>query len=126
MPDTKIIITRTDENLPAGHTDKDKANRYRAQMANENHGDLFISIHVNSMEERYQRRIEGYREETYTVTVGKGRKKKKVEKTRSVPIYKSYKLACGRKGTETYIWAVNKYDQKQKSVGSRDDDETVW
>jgi len=123
MPNTKILLTRTDENLPAGYTDKDQANRYRAQMANENHGDLFIAIHVNSMEDRYARRIEGYREETYTVTVGKGRKKKKVEKTRSVPIYKSYKLPCNRKGTETYIWAVNKYDQKQKSVGSRDDDQ---
>jgi len=123
LPNTKIILTRTDENLPAGYTDKDQANRYRAQFANENHGDLFIAIHVNSMEDRYTRKIEGYREETYTVTVGKGKKKRKVEKTRSVPIYKSYKLPCGRKGTETYIWAVNKYDQKQRSVGNRDDDE---
>ena len=123
LPNTKVLLTRTDENLPAGHTDKDNANRYRAQYANDNHGDLFIAIHVNSMEERYTRRIDGYREESYTVTVGKGRKKRKVQKTRSVPIYKSYKLPCGRKGTETYIWAVNKYDQKQKSVGSRDDDE---
>ena len=123
MPDCKILLTRNDENLPDGHTDKDKANRYRAQFANENHGDLFVAIHVNSMEDRYQRRIEGYREETYTVRVGKGKKKRKVEKTRTVPIYKSYKLPCDRHGTETYIWAVNKYDQKQRSVGSRDDDD---
>lgn len=123
LPDCNIIYTRTDENLPAGFTDAKKANRYRAQFANENHGDLFISIHVNNMEDRYQRRIEGYREQTYHVYVGKGKKKKKVEKTRSVPIYKSYKLSCSRKGTETYIWAINKYDQKQKSVGARDADE---
>ncbi len=123
VPDCSILYTRTDRNLPAGLTDKDKANRYRAQFANENHGDLFISIHVNDMDARYQRRIEGYREQTYHVYVGKGKKKKKVEKTRSVPIYKSYKLPCNRKGTETYIWAINKYDQKQQSVGSRDADE---
>lgn len=123
LPDCNVIFTRTDENLPNGLTEVKAANRWRAQFANENHGDLFISIHVNSMEDRYQRRIEGYREETYTVTVGKGRKKRRVEKTRSVPIYKSYKMSCDRAGTETYIWAVNKYDQKQKSVGSRDVDD---
>jgi N-acetylmuramoyl-L-alanine amidase len=123
LPDCNIIFTRTDENLPAGITDPKKANRYRAEFANENHGDLFISIHVNSMEDRYARKIEGYREETYTVKVGRGRKKRRVEKTRSVPIYKSYKLPCDRSGTETYIWAVNKYDQKQQSVGSRDDED---
>lgn len=124
LPDCNIIFTRTDANLPDGMTDRNKANHYRAQMANQNHGDLFIAIHVNSLEDRYQRRIEGYREETYHVYIGKGRKKRKVTKTRSVPIYRSYKLPCNRKGTETYIWAVNKYDQKQQSVGLREDDVT--
>jgi N-acetylmuramoyl-L-alanine amidase len=123
MPDCNILLTRTDENLPGGLKDKNLANRWRANFANENHGDLFISIHVNDLEPRYQRKIEGYRDETYTVTVGKGRKKKRVEKTRSVPIYKSYKLSCDRAGTETYIWAVNKYDQKQNAVGNRDEDQ---
>ena len=123
LPDCNIIYTRTDENLPNGLREVKAANRWRAQFANENHGDLFISIHVNSMEDRYRREIEGHRKETYTVTVGKGRKKRRVERTRSVPIYKSYKLPCERAGTETYIWAVNKYDQKQNAVGSRDDDD---
>jgi N-acetylmuramoyl-L-alanine amidase len=122
LPDCNILLTRTDENLPGGLKDKKVANRWRANFANENHGDLFISIHVNDLEPRYQRKIEGYRDETYTVTVGKGRRKRKVEKTRTVPIYKSYKLSCERSGTETYIWAVNKYDQKQNAVGSRDDE----
>ncbi len=122
LPNTKILMTRTDENLPAGYTNKDEANRYRANFANESHGDLFVAIHVNSMEDHYARKIEGYRDETYYVTVGKGRKKRKVEKVRTVPIYRSYKLPCERHGTETYIWAVNKYDQKQRSVGNRDDD----
>ena len=123
LPDCNILLTRTDENLPGGLKDKDVANRWRAQFANENHGDLFISIHVNDLEPRMQRKIEGYREEKYTVTVGKGRKKRRVAKTRSVPIYKYYKLSCDRAGTETYIWAVNKYDQKQNAVGNRDEDQ---
>lgn len=123
LPETNILFTRTGAELPGGNTDKDLANRYRARMANENHGDLFIAIHVNSLKDRFQRRIEGYRSETYTVSVDRGRKKRKVKKTRSVPIYRYYKLPCNRRGTETYIWAVDKYDQKQRSVGSRDDDE---
>src|SRR4051812_24939674 len=84
LPDCNIIYTRTDENLPNGLKEIKAANRWRAEFANENHGDLFISIHVNDMEARYQRKVEGYRDETYTVTVGKGRKKRKVTKTRSV------------------------------------------
>lgn len=123
LPDCNIIYTRTDENLPAGLTEVKAANRWRAQFANENRGDLFISIHVNTLKDRYERKIEGFRDENITVTVGKGRKKRRVQKRRRVPIYKSYKLSCDRQGTETYIWAVNKYDQKQLSVGSRDDDD---
>lgn len=123
LPDCNIVFTRTDENLPNGLTQVKAANRWRAQFANENHGDLFISIHVNDMEARYQRKVEGHRTETYYATIGKGRKKRRVKRTRTVPIYKSYKLPCDRGGTETYIWAVNKYDQKQNAVGSRDDED---
>lgn len=125
LPECNIIYTRTDENLPNGLTEVKAANRWRAQFANENHGDLFISIHVNNLKDRYERKIEGHRQETYTVYAGKGRKKRKVTKTRVVPIYKSYKLDCNRAGTETYIWAVNKYDQKQNAVGSRNDDDQL-
>jgi N-acetylmuramoyl-L-alanine amidase len=48
MPDVKVIYTRTTDELPGGLTDKNEANRYRAQMANEAKGDLFISIHANA------------------------------------------------------------------------------
>ncbi len=123
LPDCNVMLTRTDENLPGGLTNPKEANRYRAEFANANHGDLFISIHVNTLKDRFQRIVEGYRKEKYKVTVGKGRKKRRVEKTRSVPIYKFYKLACDRSGTETYIWAIDKYDQKQQSVSSRDDEQ---
>lgn len=123
LPDCNILYTRTDENLPNGLTDKNKANRYRAQFANDNHGDLFISIHVNSMVERYEKRVVGHKEETYYTYTGKGKKRKKIKKTRTVPIYKSYKLPCNRQGTETYIWAINKNDQKMESIGAREDEE---
>ena len=123
LPDCNIIYTRTDENLPNGLKEVKAANRWRAKFANDNHGDLFISIHVNDMEERYQRKIEGYKEETYTVHVGKGRKKRKVQRKRAVPVYRAYKLSCSRSGTETYIWAVNKYGQKQQAISNRDDGE---
>ncbi|WP_207493984.1 N-acetylmuramoyl-L-alanine amidase family protein [Aridibaculum aurantiacum] len=126
LPETNILITRTDEGLPAGLTDRNKANRYRADYANDNKGDLFIAIHVNSAAPRYERRLEGYKEETYYVTTGKGKSKKKVEKTRKVPIYKSYKLSCNVRGTETYIWAVNKQDQKQQAINRKDDHEQYF
>lgn len=123
LPNCKIIYTRTSENLPNGLSDKNAANRYRADMANASHGDLFIAIHVNSAAVRYERRVEGYKEETYYVYTGKGKSRKRVAKKRTVPIYKSYKLPCNVKGTETYIWAVNKNDQKTRSVGARDDEQ---
>lgn len=123
LPDCNILLTRTDENLPGGLLDPREANRYRANFANQNRGDLFISIHVNSLKDRFLRKTVGHRKETYIATVGKGRKRRKVKKTRIVPIYKYDKLDCDRQGTETYIWAVDKYDQKQESVGSRDNEE---
>lgn len=125
LPDCKIIYTRTNKYLPEGMSDKNKANRYRADMANKNHGDLFIAIHVNSAAERYERRIVGETQQTYYETVGKGKKKKKIKKTRTVPVYKSFKLPCNRKGTETYIWAIDKNDQKMESIGARDNDEMI-
>src|ERR1700733_13203453 len=41
FPEMKIVETRTDENIVPLHR--------RAEIANENHGDLFISIHCNAM-----------------------------------------------------------------------------
>ncbi len=121
LPNCKVIYTRTDRNLPNGMTDKNAANRYRAKMANDNHGDLYISIHVNSMADRYRREVVGHKKQTYHTYVGKGKSRKRVTKTRTVPIYKSYKLPCSNAGTETYIWAINKNDQKKEFVGSSEE-----
>lgn len=122
LPDCKIIYTRTDQNLPNNLNDRNDANRLRAKIANENHGDLFIAIHVNSVKLKYHRSVQGYKKQTYYVYSGKGKKRKKIPKTRTVPIYKYTKLPCGIKGTETYIWAVNKNDQKKQFVNSNEEE----
>ncbi len=122
LPDCKIVYTRTNENLPQGLMNKNEANRLRAKIANENRGDLFISIHLNSAADRYSKKITGYKKETYYTYTGKGKSRKKVAKTRSVPIYKYYRLPCNVSGTETYIWAVNKNDLKKQFVGSNEED----
>src|SRR5215831_19846921 len=121
LPDCKIVYTRTDEDLPEGLQDKNVANRLRAQRANENHGDLFVAIHVNSMEDHYSKTVIGHKKETYYVYSGKGKNRKKTAKTRTVPVYKYTKLPCEIAGTETYIWAVGKNDQKKQFVSDNEE-----
>lgn len=119
LPNTKIIFTRTDEYLPDHLSNKDAALKRRAQIANENHGDLFISIHLNSTSDKFRKDLIGHRKETYYTYSGKGKKKHKVAHTHTVPVYKYTNLGCeGTKGTEVYVWAVNKADQKKQFVGS--------
>src|ERR1700753_2520186 len=45
MPDVKVVLTRT--------TEDDVAWQRRAQIANENKGDLFISLHCNSLPDKH-------------------------------------------------------------------------
>lgn len=121
LPNVKIVYTRTDENFPGNAKDKNEANRLRAKIANEAKGDLFISIHVNSLAPRYQTVADGTRKETYHVYQGKGKNKKKVTKTRIVTNYKKVRIPHTRTGTETYIWAVGKNESKKSFVKSDDD-----
>ena len=118
LPDTKIIFTRTDEYLPDHLTNKDVALRRRAEIANQNHGDLFISIHLNSGSDSYSKEVIDHRTETYYTYSGKGSKRKKIKHTRTVPVYKYTNLGTNAIGTETYIWAVNKNDSKKSFVGA--------
>jgi N-acetylmuramoyl-L-alanine amidase len=98
------VETRTDENIVALHR--------RAEIANENHGDLFISIHCNAMPPiRHSERI-GTR--TVTTYVGKGAKRRKV--TKKVPEYHYWTTPNPRKGTETYIWGAHKNEDKEVAV----------
>lgn len=47
-PDIKVIYTRTTDILPGNMPNKDAALKYRANLANESGGDLFIAVHCNS------------------------------------------------------------------------------
>jgi N-acetylmuramoyl-L-alanine amidase len=112
FPDTKIIYTRTTDMLPGNKSNKDIANRYRAEMANESGGDLYIAIHCNAAPDIRHSEVTGYK--TVTSYVKKGKKKKKV--TKKVPQYRYWYTPNPASGTETYIWALNKNDEKVNSV----------
>lgn len=117
LPGVKVLMTRTDQNLPNGLKNKNAANRWRAQFANENHGDLFLCIHVNDRDPVYHTEQIDTRTETYYT--GKGRKKKK--HIRSIPVYRHWTTPSPVAGTETYVWAIGKNDSKTEFVrGSQD------
>lgn len=105
FPDVKIVETRPDKNIVDLRT--------RADIANQNKGDIFISIHVNAMPPIQKKELLGYRTETYYV--GKGKKRQK--KTRKVPRYRYYEVPnTTTKGTETYIWGAHKGEDKEIAV----------
>ena len=103
-PEIKLIRTR--------NNDEYVQLKKRADMANQNHGDLFISIHVNSAPAKQHREISGYK--TVTSYVGKGKKRKKV--TKEVPQYRTYTTPNPAKGTETYIWGSHKNEDKEVAM----------
>ncbi len=113
MPGVKVVYTRT--------TDVFVDNRYRAEMANEHKGDLYLAIHANSVRPLEHRKVVGYKKEVYYT--GTGKKKKK--HTRSVPKYKTYYSENPAYGTETYIWAADRTESKGEFVSERmSEDET--
>jgi N-acetylmuramoyl-L-alanine amidase len=116
LPDTKIIPTRT--------SDITQDPRDKAKIANDNHGDLFVSIHADAVALKTGSRILGYRTQTYTTTkwVGKGKKKKKIvtPHTREVPIRQYYKIPTSRKGTSTLIFTARKTSDKIKALENSD------
>ncbi|WP_447639798.1 MULTISPECIES: N-acetylmuramoyl-L-alanine amidase family protein [Chitinophagaceae] len=119
MPGVKVLMTRTDANLPNNMTNKDAANRWRANFANENHGDLFVSIHVNDdgrNGKEWHSEVVGY--ETKVYYTGKGKRRKK--HTRKEPIIRRYSVPTGVVGTESYIWSVSKNDSKTSFVKDND------
>lgn len=105
FPEVKVVETRTDKYIVDLHE--------RADIANRNKGDLFVSIHVNAMPPIKKTEMTGYKTETYYV--GKGKKKQK--KTRKVAQYRTYYVPnTTAKGTETYIWGAHKGEQKEIAV----------
>jgi N-acetylmuramoyl-L-alanine amidase len=106
FPDIKILYTRTTDVYP-----EIKA---RADFANANKGDLFLSIHVNAAPKIRHSKFAGYRTQVYYT--GKGKKRKK--HTRKVPRYDVYYTDNPSNGTETFIWAADRTDEKEKFVGT--------
>lgn len=53
LPNIKVIMTRTNDDDVPFHT--------RSDIANSNHGDIFISIHCNSLPDRKERELVGHK-----------------------------------------------------------------
>ncbi len=104
FPEVKILYTRKTDTYPALHA--------RADFANENKGDLFLCIHVNSAPAQRKSELTGYK----TVTYYKGKGKNRIKKTKQVPQYRYYTLPSKAAGTETYIWGAGKTDDKELAV----------
>lgn len=116
FPEMNVVYTRTTDIGAGGKKTKKEDLYYRANLANESSGDLFISIHCNSS----GKKAGGWYERVVThktpikKTIGKGKKRRTVN---------SYKYTYGTvyrentaHGTETYIWALSKNDAKVNSV----------
>lgn len=103
-PEIRIVETRP--------TERFVANYRRAEIANENKGDLFVCIHVNSAPPKKHSQLTGYK--TVTTYVGKGKKRKKV--TKKVPQYRTWTSPNPAKGTETYIWGAHKNEDKEVAM----------
>jgi N-acetylmuramoyl-L-alanine amidase len=112
FPDLKIVYTRTTDVMAGNKRTKAEGLHYRANLANESGGDLFIAIHCNSAPDIRHREYAGSR--SVTSYVGKGKKRRKV--TRKVPQYRYWTSPNPAHGTETYIWAVNKNDAKVSAM----------
>jgi len=104
LPDVKIIETRPTAYIVDLHR--------RADIANDNHGDLFISIHCNAMDPIRHSEFTGYK--NVTSYVGKGKKRRKV--TRRVKQYRYWTTPNPAHGTETYIWGAHKNSDKETAV----------
>lgn len=105
LPDVKIIESRP--------TPFFVGLRDRANFANANKGSLFVSLHCNSAPRIREVKREGTKTETYYTYVGKGKKKKRIRKTRQVGIYKTYYYPNPAHGTETFVFGVDKTDEKE-------------
>lgn len=116
LPESKIIFTRTTDELPGGAKNIHDGLEYRANLANQSKGDLFIAIHCNANGKRAGeyavRRVVGHKNRT--VYVGRGSKRRK--KVIREPIYESYMVKNNQHGTETYIWAADRTGFKGEAI----------
>jgi N-acetylmuramoyl-L-alanine amidase len=98
MKNVDILYTRTTDDYPTL--------QYRHEMANKANADLFIAIHVNSTPFTRTRVLQGYK------TV------KRHHKTVKQPIYTYIQHhETKRSGVETYVLALHRNSQKERSIG---------
>jgi N-acetylmuramoyl-L-alanine amidase len=105
FPDIKVLYTRKTDVYPEL--------KARADFANGNKGGLFLCVHVNAAPPIRHNKFAGYKNEvTYT---GRGKKRKK--HVQRVPRYTVYFTNNPSNGTETFIWAADRTDEKEKFIG---------
>lgn len=121
FPDFNLIFTRTAD-ANAGHKGSLVEDlKYRADLANSSGGDLFISIHCNSA----GRGAGGWFEKKLVSKIPKYRNVKQGNKTVKKKYYE-YKYETNWvenkvRGTETYIWASSKIDDKVSSMAKNNE-----
>ena len=110
MPDVEIYMTRT--------TDVFDPVTQKARLANQAKGDLFVCIHVNEGggPQRHSEFI-GYKE----VTAYKGKGKKKKAYTKKVKDYRVWYTPNPAKGTETFIYGVDKSNAAKEALSEHED-----
>lgn len=107
FPEIKIYYTRMGDTYP-----EIKA---RADYANRNKGDLFISIHANAAPKIKHSKFIGYKTEVYYTKKGK----KRIKHTRKEKKFKVTFTDNPSRGTETYIWAADRSEIKGSFVSER-------
>ncbi len=109
IPDVEIVMTR--------RTDVYDHVTRKAEIANQAKGDLFLCIHVNDAVPVRHSEFTGYTTETYYT--GKGKKRKK--HTRRVKSYNYWTTPNPARGTETFIYPVDKTTGRMNALIKNED-----
>ncbi len=109
IPDVEIAMTRRNDVY-------DNVTK-KAEIANSFKGDLFLCIHANSADPIRHSEFVGYKTETYYK--GKGKKRKKY--TRKVKEYRYWTTPNPARGTETFIYPVDKTNGRMNALSKNED-----